>query len=247
VNFGELRTGADDPRMAAGRELINRLRAGVIVSCQTSQQNPLHGPVFAAALAVAAEMGGARGVRADGPAYVAAISGRIAVPLMGINTIERAGSPVRITPTFADAQAVVWAGAQIVSVDGTTRTRPDGVSLAELMDRIHRELGVPIQADVATMEDAIAARAAGADLVGSSITGYDGPQAAAEPDIDLVRALVRELDCPVIAERHFSTPEQIRAAFDVGAHAVIVGSAITDVAAITRRLVAASCPGVPRP
>ena len=228
-------------------DLVEALCGGIIVSCQTSPENPLHGPPFAAALARAAVMGGARGVRADSPADVAAVSRVVTVPLMGIYTIRRRGTPVLITPTFEDAEAIVRAGARIVAIDGTSRRRPGGISLAELIGRIRSELGAAVQADVATRADGVAARAAGADLVGSSITGYGGGPAPGRPDIALVRALVRELDCPVVAERHFATPRQIRAAFDAGAHAVVVGSAITDLAATTRRLVTASCRSSPGP
>jgi N-acylglucosamine-6-phosphate 2-epimerase len=91
---------------------------------------------------------------------------------------------------------------------------------------------------VACLEDGIAARAEGADLVGSSTTGYPPDASRAGPDIALVRALSRHLDCPVVAERYYTTAAQIDAAFAAGAFAVVVGSAITDVAATTRRLLA---------
>ena len=47
-------------------------------------------------------------------------------------------------------------------------------------------------------------------------------------------ALAAELDCPVFAEGRISTPEQARAAFEAGAYAVVVGTAITDPVALTR-------------
>ena len=44
--------------------------------------------------------------------------------------------------------------------------------------------------------------------------------------------------CPVIAEGRYSTPDDVAAAFDAGAFAVVVGTAITDPTALTRRLAA---------
>ena len=51
--------------------------------------------------------------------------------------------------------------------------------------------------------------------------------------------LAKRLDCPVIAEGRFATPELFAAALAAGAHAVVVGGAITDPGQITRRFLAA--------
>lgn len=58
-----------------------------------------------------------------------------------------------ITPTFSLAEELVRSGADIIAVD-VRRTRPFGEPLAELLPRIRRELGVPVMADCATVEDA---------------------------------------------------------------------------------------------
>ena len=42
-------------------------RGSLIVSCQARADNPLHGPVFMGAMALAARDGGARAIRANGP------------------------------------------------------------------------------------------------------------------------------------------------------------------------------------
>jgi N-acylglucosamine-6-phosphate 2-epimerase len=47
------------------------------------------------------------------------------------------------------------------------------------------------------------------------------------------------LDCPVVAEGRIRTTEDVRAVFDAGAYAVVVGHAITDPTDITARLVSA--------
>jgi N-acylglucosamine-6-phosphate 2-epimerase len=43
----------------------------------------------------------------------------------------------------------------------------------------------------------------------------------------------------VLAEGRIATPDQARAAFEVGAYAVVVGTAITDPVALTRGFAAA--------
>lgn len=212
----------------------------IVVSCQAGDGNPLRGPDTMALMARAAVAGGAAGIRANGPADVAAISAVVDVPILGINkTGDRDG--VYITPTFDAAAAVVAAGASVVAVDGTARPRPGGAGLAELVAEIHQRLGVQVMADVDTLAAGLFARAAGADLVGTTLSGYtDGPAAGDGPDVALVRDLVAELDCPIVAEGRFWTREDVLAGFEAGAHAVVVGTAITNPMAITRRLVEAS-------
>ncbi|TDD70411.1 putative N-acetylmannosamine-6-phosphate 2-epimerase [Jiangella aurantiaca] len=212
----------------------------IVVSCQAGPDNPLHGPGPMALMARAAEAGGAAGIRANGPADVAAISAAVSVPVLGINkTSDRDG--VYITPTFETAAAVVKAGATVVALDGTARPRPDGGSLADLVAEIHDRLGVPVMADVDTLDAGRYARAAGADLVGSTLSGYTASGGPGDdgPDLALVKALAGELDCPVVAEGRYWTRDDVLAAFDAGAHTVVVGTAVTNPMAITRRLVEA--------
>ncbi|SEF13417.1 N-acetylmannosamine-6-phosphate 2-epimerase [Jiangella alba] len=210
----------------------------IVVSCQAAPANPLHGPGPMTLMARAAEAGGAAGIRANGPADVAAISAAVSIPVLGINkTGDRDG--VYITPTFEAAEAVVRAGATVVALDGTQRPRPGG-DLAELIGAIHDRLGVPVMADVDTLAAGRYARAAGADLVGSTLSGYTGgPLDGDGPDLALVRALADELDCPIVAEGRYWTRDDVLAGFAAGAHTVVVGTAVTNPMAITRRLVEA--------
>jgi N-acylglucosamine-6-phosphate 2-epimerase len=206
----------------------------LIVSCQAGAASALHGPDPMARMAREAAAGGAAGIRANGAADVAAIRAAVDLPIIGIHKL---GDPagVFITPTLDAAAEVVRAGATLVALDGTLRPRPDGTPLAALVAVIQADLGVPVMADVDTYEAGVAARAAGADLVATTLSGYTGGPVPAGPDLDLVTRLASTLDCPVVAEGRYATPEQVRAALDAGAHAVVVGTAITNPAAITRR------------
>ncbi|MBF8192210.1 N-acetylmannosamine-6-phosphate 2-epimerase [Nonomuraea sp. K274] len=211
----------------------------LLVSCQAAATSPLHGPGPMTMMARAAEQAGAVAIRANGPADVAAIAGAVGVPVIGINkTGDRAG--VYITPTLAAAAEVIRAGAALVALDGTTRPRPDGLTLAEQVSAIHDGYGVPVMADVDGYEAGLAAREAGADLVATTLSGYTGPgPVPAEPDVELVAKLAGALDCPVVAEGRYTTPELFRAALDAGAYAVVIGTAITNPGAITRRFLGA--------
>ncbi len=206
----------------------------LIVSCQAGAESALHGPASMAAMAVEAARGGARGIRAHGPAVVAAIRAAVVLPVIGIHKLGDRGG-VFITPSADAAGEVVAAGAAVVALDGTRRPRPDGGTLADQIAAIHDRYGVPVMADVDDFAAGVAARAAGADIVATTLSGYTGGPVPRGPDLDLVARLVAVVDCPVIAEGRLMTPEDARAALDAGAYAVVVGTAITNPAAITRR------------
>ena len=224
------------PEADHGR-LIDRLRGGLIVSCQPSAESPLAGPGFAAAIARAAEIGGAAAIRADGPDDVAAVRRAVSIPVFGIWTVVTDGFPVSITPDLAAAFALADAGADVIAIDGTARPRGGGLSVGDLITRIHDELGLPVEADVDSVAAGESVAALGADLVGTSITGYVGAVASQEPDIDLVRRLATVTERPIVAQRYYQTVDQAGAAFAAGAHAVVVGSAITDPVHLTRMFV----------
>jgi N-acylglucosamine-6-phosphate 2-epimerase len=95
-------------------------------------------------------------------------------------------------------------------------------------------------ADVSTPDEGVAAEAAGADMVGTTMSGYTpySPQQD-EPDLELVKHLAAKLTIPVLAEGRYRYAEQINQALANGAVAVVVGGAITRPQEITARLVKA--------
>lgn len=216
-------------------------KGALVVSCQAREDNPLHGPSFMAAMALAAAQGGAGAIRANGPRDIAAIRAAVDLPVIGILKRFMEGVPVYITPSFADAEAVAAAGADIIAVDATARDR-GGETLADLIDAIRGRLGVPVFADVSTLDEGLAAEAAGAAYVATTLAGYTGPAAVARdagPDLDLLAALVAACRVPVVAEGRFDSPDLAARALALGAHAVVVGTMITNPREISRRFAAA--------
>jgi N-acylglucosamine-6-phosphate 2-epimerase len=207
----------------------------LIVSCQAGPDSALHGPDSMARMAREAAAGGAAGIRANGPADVAAIRAAVDLPIIGINKVGDPGG-VFITPTVAAAAEVIRVGAALVALDGTRRPRPDGSSLRAQISAIHTEFGVPVMADVDDYAAGVMARESGADLVATTLSGYTGGGPVPDgPDISLVSRLASTLDCPVVAEGRYATPAHVRQALDAGAYAVVVGTAITNPRAITHR------------
>lgn len=221
--------------------LIDSLRGNLIVSCQALEHEPLHGAVYMSAMARAAAIGGAGGIRANGTTDIAAIRATVDLPIIGINKRKIDGFDVFITPDYADAQAIVRAGAAVVALDGTPGARPGGETLADIIRRIHDTLNVPVMADISCVEDADYADVAGADIIATTLSGYTrhGRPAIPGPDLELISLLKARTDRPVIAEGRFSTPEHIAEAFERGVWAVVVGGAITRPQEITARFAAA--------
>jgi putative N-acetylmannosamine-6-phosphate epimerase len=216
-------------------------KGALVVSCQARADNPLHGPVYMSAMAQAAEAGGAGGIRANGEADVAAIRAVTRLPIIGIAKVWDDRFPVYITPGFAQAAQVAGAGADVVGIDATPRPR-DGEPVERLIGRIRSELGREVFADIATLEEGRAACAAGATYVATTLAGYTEETAARKtdgPDLELLSALVAEVPAPIVAEGRFDTPDLVAEAFRRGAHAVVVGTAITNPREITKRFVQA--------
>lgn len=219
---------------------LESLQGALIVSCQARLGNPLYGPAFMAAMALAAAQGGAGGIRANSPADIAAIQRAVTLPLIGIQKVAGPNGRTVITPDLAAARVVVEAGARIVALTASVHDHPDASTLAELIARIHADLKVPVMADCATLADGVRAARCGAELVATTLSGYtpdtrDRPA----PDLELVRQLTQAQDRPVVAEGRIWTPEQAAAAFDAGAYAIVIGTAITNPREITARFVSA--------
>ena len=221
------------------RQILDRFAGGIVVSCQARPGNPLHGVESMVRMARAAELGGARAIRADGPHDCAAILVATDLPLVAINKVNFSGSQVTVTPTVESATQLLDIGASIVALDATSRPRPGGETLRDIVSTIHGAGGVAM-GDLATTEDLECALAADIDAVGTTLSGYTGGPTPDEPDFDLLAWLVKHSPVPVFAEGRYWSPDQVQQAFALGATFVVVGTAITNPMAITSRFVQSS-------
>lgn len=219
------------------REVLELLRGRLIVSVQAPDGHPMRDTHTLTHVAAACVTGSAPAIRCGGYgglADIEAIGAAVDVPVLGLT--KEGDTGVYITPSVASARAVARAGAAIVCVDATFRPRPDGSSFADQVDAVHGE-GALLMADCATPEEAAAAHRAGADLVSTTLAGYTEHREKTEgPDLACVRE-ARALLGPepfLIGEGRYHTPNQLLEGIDAGADAIIVGTAITDPAWITR-------------
>ena len=192
-----------------------------------------------ARFARAAVAGGAMGIRANGPDDVRAIRQAVGVPIIGISKTLQDDGEILITPSFEAARELVEAGANLIALDCTARGKQFGA--LERLRRIREELAVPVLADIATVDEAVRAAAAGADAILSTLRGYTRETRNVKKfEHGFIAELVGALEgVPVIAEGRIQSPEELCAALDAGAFAVIVGTAITRPEAIAQRFVSA--------
>ncbi|SNY90294.1 N-acylglucosamine-6-phosphate 2-epimerase [Cohaesibacter sp. ES.047] len=206
-------------------DTLNALQNGLIVSVQPIDGGAMDCDEVVVAMARAAIDGGAQGLRIEGVKRVAAVRAALpSAPIVGIVKRDFDEWPIRITALPEDVLALAEAGADIIAIDGTDRSRPH--TFADLTSIAH-EQGCLVMADLAAEQEADSCLREGADILGSTMSGYTGEAPTPEePDFPLLAALAKK-DCFVIAEGRFSTPELCRAAIEHGADCVTVGSVLT--------------------
>lgn len=219
---------------------IKKTKAGLIVSCQAEKDEPFYGTKFMVAFAKAAKIGGAVGIRTNGPIFIRAIKKAVDLPIIGIYKKKYENSEVYITPTKKEAKSIARAGADIIGIDCTLRKRPSNLTIEKFIKYVKEELDLPVLADISTIEEGINAESKGADIVCTTLSGYTKyteKKLKLGPDIDLVKELTKSVKIPVIAEGRYWTREDVKKAFEAGAHAVVVGTAITKPHYIVMRLI----------
>jgi N-acylglucosamine-6-phosphate 2-epimerase len=204
------------------------INSGLIVSCQASDGTPMDTPEFITAQALTVESAGAKAIRAQGIENVSSIVRAVKVPVIGLVKSYTPDSDVYITPTVEDVLALVAAGADIVAVDATKRTRHKGMTLEAFYTEVRKHTAVPLLADIDSLENALYAQSLGFDAIATTLNGYTPSPSTGLPNVDLVKSITAQINIPVIAEGGYTTPEQVHQAIENGAWAVCVGTAITN-------------------
>ena len=220
-------------------EVLAKLKNQVIVSVQAMPSEPLYKEECLLAMMQSVVKGGAKALRVAGKRDVQNAKKHFEVPVIGLTKPEVIPSNwknvVYITPTIKEVKELVVAGADVVAFDGTMRPRgKDNLRKLIKYIKINNRLSM---ADISTLEEGIAARALGADIISTTLSGYTSysETESEDPDFELLEKLVKILDCPIFLEGRIWTPEQVNRAFELGAHSVVIGSAITRPQLIVKR------------
>lgn len=218
--------------------IIEKIKGKVIVSSQAMPDEPFYDEKCMTAMMQSVVNGGAAGLRVAGVRDVK-IAKAFGVPVIGLTKPEKLPenwrSVVYITPSLKDVSELISAGADIVAFDGTSRPRPD-CDLKDIISEI-KTAGKLSMADISTLDEGINCAKLGADIISTTLAGYtdESGEAGETPDLELLKNLVKNITKPVILEGRIWNPEEVKKAFELGAHCVVIGSAITRPQLITKR------------
>lgn len=215
--------------------IIDKFKKCIIVSCQSEDDDPFNAaPEYMALFARAAEMGGAKGIRTQGIEKIKAIKKVVNLPVIGLLKSKFEDGTVRITGSFREVEQLVAIGSDIIAIDGTFRMR-DGFSGPNFIGEVKKRYDCLVLADIATNEEAMACAEFGADAVSTTLNGYtpETNQFHNGPNYELLSEIVANIDIPIFAEGRYNTPAEAKKAIQLGAYAVISGTAITRPRVIT--------------
>lgn len=207
--------------------MLKEIKGKLIVSCQALPEEPLHSPFIMGRMALAAKVGGAAAIRAQGVEDIDEIIRVTGLPVIGLIKRNYDDSDIYITATLREVEELLETACAMVALDMTDRPRPGGVAAASLVQRIH-EGGRLVLADISTYDEGLQAAAAGADALSTTMSGYTPcSRHLYGPDAKLVRELTEAVSIPVFAEGRINTPDDVTLVMAAGAWAPIIGSAIT--------------------
>jgi len=213
------------------RAMLESFKGGLIVSCQVQKDDPIYSDDMVVKMAQAAKWAGAVGIRANMPEQIRAIKKHVDLPLIGLWKQWNENTDVFITPTIEAAKAVWEAGAEIIAIDCTEQTTHYNTKAYQLLQIVKEEIPKAIIfADVATYDEAKRAVDLGADIVAPTLYGYTAETSHIEhPDLREFARMCRDLgeQTYMMMEGHIYTPEDAMKCIYLGAHSVVVGSAIT--------------------
>lgn len=217
------------------------LKQKVIISAQAMPGEPFYDEQAIKAMMQAVVAGGAAGLRVAGSRDVE-IAKRLGVPVIGLTKPDKLPenwkSVVYITPGVKEVEELIEADADIIALDSTIRPRPDGSSLKQLIDLIHSAKKL-VMADISTLEEGVLAEKLGADIISTTLAGYtdESDKGLEVPDYELLEQLVKTVKAPVFLEGRVWLPQEVKKAFELGAHSVVIGSAVTRPHLITKRFI----------
>jgi len=208
--------------------MLDKIKNGLVVSCQALDDEPLHSSYIMSKMALAAYEGGAKGIRANSREDIVAIKQEVDLPVIGIVKRDYANSSVFITATQREVAELISSGCDMIAMDATTRKRPQQ-SLEELVT-FAKQKYIPLMADISTLEEAQYAQSLGFDCISTTLYGYTEETMGHKlfhDDFAFLKTLLHHISIPVIAEGNVLTPEMYQTCMELGAYSCVVGGAIT--------------------
>lgn len=213
----------------------------MIVSCQALNDEPLHSSFIMSKMALAAKVGGAKGIRANGVQDIHEIKKEVNLPIIGIIKKDYEGTDIYITPTMSEVDSLIEEGVDIIAMDATSQLRLNNRTIDDFFREVKSKYPHQLfMADCSTVEEAIHADELGFDFIGTTLVGYT-PQSKTDKieanDFEIIRKIIASVKHPVIGEGNIDTPLKVKRALELGCYSVVVGSIITRPQVITKRFV----------
>lgn len=221
--------------------VLKKIEKKLVVSCQALPDEPLYSSEIMSMMALAAKQGGASGIRANSKADIIAIKKMVNLPVVGIVKRDYADSEVFITATKKEIEELIESGCEMIALDATVRSRPNGETLEELVayaKKLHPT--IQLMADISSLEDAHHAEKLPFDCVSTTLYGYTTESKGCKlyaDDYTFLKKILEQVSLPVVAEGNVLTPDMAKRVLELGAYSVVVGGAITRPQQITARFV----------
>ena len=215
------------------RFLIERIKNKIIISSQAAKNEPLYNEIAMNALIETIVLLGKIDVlRLAGVRDIKNTKEKFGDDIIVIGITKPDIIPVNykelvyITPSVEDADNLVEAGADIIAFDATKRKRK--TSVFDMINFIHSKNRLAM-ADISVFDEAKEAEILGADLISTTLSGYteETKNNPSKPDFELLKKCTEQLKTPVILEGKVRNKNDVRRAFKLGAHSVVIGSMVT--------------------
>lgn len=210
---------------------LEMLKGNLIVSCQALEDEPLHSSYIMGKMALAAGIGGACGIRANGKNDIEEIKKNVNLPIIGIIKKIYTDSKVYITPTMKEFEELISINPEIIALDATKNLRPNNKTLEHFFNEIKEKYpNQKLMADCSTIDEAIYADGLGFDYIATTLVGYTEHSETLkieENDFEIIKEIIKNVKAKVIAEGNINTPEKAKRVIDLGCFSVVVGSSIT--------------------
>ena len=94
-------------------------------------------------MALAAKVGGASGIRANTKEDIKEIQTQVELPIIGIVKRDYEDSEIYITPTMKEVDELMEVKPEIIAMDATSSTRPEGKTLDEFFHEVKKKYPRP--------------------------------------------------------------------------------------------------------